>query len=410
MSSSVGTTGNATIAYLVNQYPKGSHTFIRREILALEQRGWSIKRFTVRRSGDPLVDPADLAEAEKTSVLLDAGAIGFGAALLRSLVRNPRRFCVAANLALKISRRSQRGLLYHGIYLAEACVLQHRLMAQGVQHLHAHFGTNSATVAMLASILSGIPYSFTVHGPEEFDQAPLLSLGEKVARAKFVAVISEFGRKALSGYCEPSDRDKIVVVPCGLDTGFLSHVPTPVPDEGGFVVVGRFCEQKGYGVLCEAMALLAAQKVPFAVTMIGDGELRPIIEAQITRSGLQAHVTLVGWKNSEGVRRALESARTLVLSSLGEGLPVVIMEALAMGRPVVTTDVAGIPELVENGVNGFMVPSGSAEALAEAMKKALGTSAAELTQMGLVGRDRVLAKHDVNRSAELLALQFASQS
>jgi colanic acid/amylovoran biosynthesis glycosyltransferase len=407
MNSSAGKAEKSPVAYLVNQYPKGSHTFVRREILALETLGWSVKRFTVRRSGDALVDPADQAESEKTDVLLDAGAIGLGTALVRSLVRRPRRFWEAAKVAFKVSRQSERGLLYHGIYLAEACVLQHRLKAQGVRHLHAHFGTNSATVAMLASILSGIPYSFTVHGPEEFDKAPLLSLGTKVARAKFVAVISEFGRKTLSEYCEPIDREKIVVVPCGLDSAFLSHVPTPVPNEGGFVVVGRFCEQKGYGVLCDAMALLSEQKVPFTVTMIGDGELRPYIEAQIARSGLQGQVTLLGWQNSDGVRRALESARTLVLSSLGEGLPVVIMEALAMGRPVVTTDVAGIPELVKDGINGFMVKSGSAESLADGMKRALATDAATLSQMGLQGRARVLANHDVNRSATLLAEQFA---
>ena len=154
------------IAYLTNQYPAISHTFIRREILALERLGLTIHRYSARRSKFGLVDPVDEAEARRTTVLLDQGPKGLAAALARTAAVAPARFAAATRLAQRLGRRSDRGMARHGAYLAEACVLRDAVRAQGVGLVHAHFGTNSATVAMLCHELGGPPWSFTVHGPE----------------------------------------------------------------------------------------------------------------------------------------------------------------------------------------------------------------------------------------------------
>ena len=396
------------VGYLVNQYPKGSHTFVRREILALEEMGWSVFRVSVRRTQEALSDPDDRVEAERTHAILSVGPLAILRATVLAVLTRPTAFLGAVALALRVARRSEKGRLYHLVYLAEACVLRGWLETRGITHVHAHFGTNSATVAMLCAALGGTSYSLTIHGPEEFDKAPLLSLAEKVARARFVAVISSFGRSQLFRYCDSEHWDKIVIVPCGLDKAFLAEPPTPVPTVAGFVCVGRLSEQKGHVILCQAIAKLAADNIDFHVTFIGDGELRGMIEGLIQKQGLTKSVTLAGWKSSDEVKAALRGARGLVLPSFAEGLPVVLMESLALGRPVITTYIAGIPELVENGVNGWLVPAGDVDALVAAMKAALQTSPENLSAMGAEGRSRVLVRHDIAGSARLLAALFGA--
>ncbi|MDX2021235.1 MAG: glycosyltransferase [Deltaproteobacteria bacterium] len=394
------------VGYLVNQYPKGSHTFVRREIRALEALGFRVTRVSVRRSGEPMTDAADAEEAAQTRVILEAGAGALLMGVLLTALAVPLLFCKAVALAIRVGRRSEKGRLYHLVYLAEACLLRRWLRRGGVGHVHAHFGTNSATVAMLAAALGGVTYSFTIHGPEEFDKAPLLSLAEKVARARFVAVISHFGRSQLYRLCRSEDWDKVVIVPCGLDASFLDESPVPVPPQGGLVCVGRLSEQKGHVSLCKSIAALANEGTPLSVTFIGDGELRGLVEATIAEHNLQGQVTLAGWKDTAGVKAALQGARALVLPSFAEGLPVVIMEALAMGRPVITTYVAGIPELVEHGKNGWLVAASDTGALAAAMKAALQTESQTLLKMGTEGRARVLQRHNIQTSARLLAALF----
>jgi len=400
---------NHTVAYLVNQYPKGSHTFVRREILALEALGMRVLRFTVRPTREAISDPQDVLEAKTTRAILAVGAAGLLAAMCKALILRPVAFVQSALLAIRLGRLSEKGILYHFIYLAEACVLGGWLREQSVRHVHAHFGTNSTVVAMLCASVWGVSYSFTIHGPEEFDKAPLLSLGEKVARARFVAVISSFGRSQLYRHCDSRHWDKIVIVPCGLDESFLNEAPCPVPPNGGLVCVGRLSEQKGHIILCKAAALLAEESAPFHVTFIGDGELRAEIENFIQQHKLADNVTLAGWKDGEGVKAALREARALVLPSFAEGLPVVLMESLALGRPVITTYIAGIPELVKDGVNGWLVPASDVEALAAAIRTAMKTSLNVLFEMGNQGRARVHARHDIRDSARLLSELFAAQ-
>jgi glycosyltransferase involved in cell wall biosynthesis len=402
------------LAYLTNRYPKVSHSFIRREVLALERRGVAVERFSVRPAGEDLVDPADIAERRRTHVLLGGGLTGWLALLadtLMTALRRPVAFLRAAALAWGMARRAAGtpgAYLRHAAYLAEAARLV-RLMAEaGVTHLHAHFGTNPAAVARLARALGGPPYSFTVHGPEEFDAPAALSLAGKAADAAFVVAISEFGRGQILRHLPHRQWSKVKVVRCGVDSSFLAGGPQPVPSSKRLVCVGRLCEQKGQLLLLQAAGRLAARGVDFELILAGDGEMRADLEAEIARLGLGDRVRITGWLSGEQVRRELLAARAMVLPSLAEGLPVVIMEALALGRPVISTQVAGIPELIRDRACGWLVPAGSVARLAEAMSMALRTPTPQLAMMGAVGHELVADRHDIDAEAGRLAELFLS--
>jgi len=394
------------IAYLINQYPKVSHGFIRREILALEKQGFEVQRIALRGWADPLVDSGDLRERERTRYILQAGPAGLLKATLGALARSPGRFLSAAALALRTGRRADRPWPLHLIYLAEACVMLGWLRAGGARHLHVHFGTNSAAVGMLAAALGGPAYSFTVHGPEEFDKPEFLHLREKIRRAAFVVAISSFGRSQLYRWIPYTDWPKVEVVHCGLEPMFHAGAARPMPTAPRLVCVGRLCEQKGQLLLVRAVAQLAAEGVALELVLAGDGEMRAEIEALIARHQLQAMVRITGWISSDQVRTEMLASRALVLASFAEGLPVVIMEAMALARPVVSTGIAGVPELVQPGENGWLVPAGDAQALADAMVACLRCDGAELQRMGEAARTRVLARHDVDTEAARLAGLF----
>jgi len=394
------------VAYLVNQYPHVSHSFIRREILALEAQGVTVERFSVRPSGATLVDPGDQAEQKRTQVILAAGAAGLLGALIKWKLRHPIRYLRALRMAIRVGRRSERGVLRHMIYLAEACVLAQKLQECGAEHLHAHFGTNSATVALLTRILGGPTYSFTVHGPEEFDHPEELSLGSKIEHASMVVGISDFGKSQLFRWCGYEHWPKVQVVRCGVDAAFLGGGPQPVSDNRRLVCVGRLSEQKGQLIILEALHLLNKEGIDFEMVLAGDGPMRGIIEKHIKDKGLEGKVRITGWISGDTVKQEMLAARVFVLPSFAEGLPVVLMEALALGRPVVTTYVAGIPELVQPGVNGWLIPAGSAPGLAEALKQALQTPVSRLEEMGKAGSERVALMHDVTREAGKLAGHF----
>jgi glycosyltransferase involved in cell wall biosynthesis len=298
--------------------------------------------------------------------------------------------------------------LRHFAYLAEACVLSRWFSEFGIEHVHAHFGTNSTTVAMLCRELGGPPYSFTVHGPEEFDKAKAIALEEKIKRSAFVVAVSSFGKSQLYRWCEYDQWSKIQVVHCGVDELFLKQEYIPVPDEPRLVCIGRLSEQKGHLLLIEAAGRLAAKGLVFKLILVGDGELRTQIEAMIAQLGLQNHVEITGWASNPEVQQQLLASRAMVLPSFAEGLPVVIMEALALSRPVISTYVAGIPELVEPGTCGWLVPPGSLEALTEAMRAALQAPVEKLEQMGRVGAERVAQQHNAAIEGCKLATLFQS--
>lgn len=388
------------IAYLTNQYPAVSHTFIRRELRALEARGHRLFRYSIR-TGPGLVDADDIAEQSATRYALPLSPARLAAAMARGLIGNPAGAARATRAAWRYSNASRRGLLVHLAYLAEAFVIADWCRRDRIEHLHVHFGTNPATVGALVHELSGVPFSFTVHGPEEFDRADEHGLGAKVAAAAFVAAVSSFGRSQLMRWTAFGDWNKIKIVHCGLDSAYLEE-PSQVAAAGrSLLCVARLAEQKGHFTLLEAASKLRDRGLDFRLRIIGDGPQRALMEARIKALGLSRHVQLLGSQTQAQIRQEIRASRALVLPSFAEGLPVVLMEAMAMGRPVVSTYVAGIPELVD-AESGWLVPAGDPDALSVAMRSALEADQATTERMGESARKRVQTRHNVDVSAQLL--------
>lgn len=394
------------IAYLVNQYPKPSHSFIRREIAGVEARGHVVERYTIRRSSDPCVDPADIAESGRTRVVLDGGALGLAVDVLALVLTRPVRTLRALREALDLSRGSRAGLAKHLAYFAEACRLARWLARSGAAHLHAHFGTNSTAVALLCHTLGGPPFSFTAHGTESFEAPREIGLKAKLRAARFAVAVCDYGRKELETLADPATSTPIHVVRCGVDDGFLAARPIAIPSAERLVCVARFSPEKGLFVLLDAFARVHAKRPSARLVLVGDGDLRGEIEARIARHGLADAVVLAGWCAGDRVREEIVASRALVLPSFAEGLPVVVLEALALGRPVVASAVCGIPEIVADGVDGFLVKPSDVEALANALERVLAASPAELDALGAAGRERVRARHDARREAASLARRF----
>ena len=399
----------AHVAYFVNQYPKVSHTFIRREIAALERRGVRVDRLALRGWDAEVKDPQDVVERDRTRYVLRGSLPRLVAAGLWRLASRPARGWAALRLAWQMARRAERAWPWHLVYLLEACRVVDWLEQTGAQHVHAHFGTNSTEVVMLAHALGGPGYSFTAHGPEEFDKPEFLGMARKISNAAFAVAISSFGRSQLSRWVPADQWSKIRVVHCGLEAAFFASAddlrPAVVPR---LVCVGRLCEQKGQLLLVAATAALVRRGVPVELVLAGDGEMREAVEAAIAAAGIADRVRITGWIGSDQVRDELRAARALVLPSFAEGLPVVLMEAMASGRPVISTYVAGIPELVRDGVDGWLVPAGDVEALADAMQACLEAPPQRLEAMGRSALERVRVRHSIDVEAGRLHAMFES--
>lgn len=397
------------VGYVVNTYPRPSHSFIRREIAALEGLGVHVHRFAMRDDSASLNDHADLAEQKKTEYILSTGT----RRLLQTLIRTGCASPAAVGSALALARRrasaGESSFIKQVIYLAEGATVALRAKELGLTHLHAHFGTNPARVVSYAHMLGGPSYSFTTHGPEEFDRPEALDLGGKIARAKFAVAISNYGRSQLYRWADPQDWSRIKVVHCGIEPERWSEIALmPLGESLNMVAVGRFAEQKGFGLLIRAFAQAHRTDPRMRLSLVGDGPLRGQIEAIIRQEGIAQSVDLLGWQDEAGVRAALAAAHLMVMPSFAEGLPVVIMEAMASGRPCIATYIAGIPELVRPGQEGWLVPAGSIDLLADAMVEAARTDHETLQRMGGAARKRALERHDVHNSAKILAGLFSA--
>ena len=390
------------LAYLCNLYPAVSHSFVRREIESVERLGHEIHRFSLRPAHADLRDEADVRERGLTEVVLSGGPLRLLIEALSLSLRRPVKTLRSLRTAMRLSSPGFKTKFRDVAYWLEAAWLVRRMEQLRVGHLHAHFGTNPAAVAAIARSWGGPPFSFTVHGPDEFDAPIALSLRAKIEAASFVVAISSYGRSQLMRWSDPLDWDKIGVVRCGLDAPFLEASAAPIkPDSAEFVCVARLSAQKGLPLLIAACAKLRTAGEQFHVTIIGDGELRAELEEDIRRRQFEGVVILAGVRTSDEIREHLLRCRAFVLPSFAEGLPVVLMEALALSRPVITTSIAGIPELVD-GECGWLIPAGSEDALVEAMAEALHASADDLTAKGAAGRERVHRLHDAARNAELI--------
>ncbi len=402
------------VAYLVNQYPKVSHTFIRREIAALERQGVQVDRYALRGWDADVQDPEDLQEQARTRYLLQEGVwavLPMLGAWLGRWFSAPAASWIALKTAWQMGRHADRPRLFHFIYLLEAARLCIWLRQSGAAHLHAHFGTNSAEVAMLAHLLGGPGFSFTVHGPEEFDKPQFLGLATKIEAARFVVAISSFGRSQLWRWLPADAWHKVQVVHCGLDADSFISAESAAPSPSmRLVCVGRLCEQKGQLLLLEAASLVAVDHPTFELVLAGDGEMRTALEQAIAARGLQSKVRITGWIDSSTVRTEILAARGLVLPSFAEGLPVVLMEAMAMARPVISTQIAGIPELVRPGQDGWLVAAGDVQALAQAMRECLASSPERLVAMGRSALAQVTERHHIDQQAALLRSLFTDHA
>ena len=398
------------IAYLVNQYPGISHTFVRREILALERLGVEVARFAIRSSKQGLISEEDKSEEIRTTQIVGAPVFSLLKSMAASFVASPLGAMKAFIGAVRFGWRSEAGLLRHGLYFLEALVLADWLRQAGVRHVHAHFGTNSSTVALLASRITGGGFSFTAHGPEEFDKPGLIGLKEKIEEAAFTVAISSFGMSQLRRLVSPEHWSKLKIVHCGIEAAFHEGEEALLPEVKRFLCVGRLCEQKGQLTLVEAAARLKREGRDFELVLVGDGEMRSEIEAAVRENDLDKNVILAGWKTPSEVRAEIEASRVFVLPSYAEGLPVSIMEAFMLNRPVISTYIAGIPELVEPGVNGWLAPAGDVETLSRVMMEALDADDETIIAMGRSGKAKTSERHNIDVEAVKLKAAFAAHA
>lgn len=396
------------ICYLVNQYPKISHTFIRREILALEALGVDILRVSVRQVAEALVDPVDQQEHGKTHFIISLSKARSAWAMLTAAFGRTPSLLKVLPLWYRLARNAQGSYLKHFFYLLEACWLYKFCDKHHIQHIHAHFGTNSTTVSLLCRSLGGPSYSFTVHGPEEFDSPNALSIREKIQHAKFVVAITSFCKSQLYRWADFADWQKITEVHCVVDNAMLLKAPNPVIHNQRLVSIGRLCEQKGQVILLQAIVKVKERYPAVELHLIGDGEYRGYIERFIQENQLENNVVLHGWQGTTAIIEQLDQSAALVLPSFAEGLPVVIMEAFARRRPVLTTYIAGIPELVTPD-SGWLVPAGDVDALASSIEGILTTPTADLTEKGVRGYEAVRTRHSAKTEAYRLYQQIKPQ-
>lgn len=392
------------LAYLTSTYPAASHTFILREITVLEDLGFEILPCAIREPDpDNLIGPEEQKAHARTFYVLKAARRlpTLPLALLSALAR-PGAFLRTLGLALRTAPPGLKGALKQSFYLAEALILSPHLRAGDIAHIHNHFSDHSANVAMLTSTLSGIPFSYTLHGPNELYEAHKWHFGEKTARAAFVACISHFARSQAMYFSAPEHWDKLRIVHCGVVPARYDR-PKEGSDGTRFLFVGRLTPVKGVRLLLEAFGKAAAQRDDITLDIIGDGEDRAHLEALAAPFG--ARVRFLGYRSQEEVAAALARADALVLPSFAEGLPVVLMEALAAATPVICSQVAGVAELVEDGKSGFIIPAGDVETLT-ARLLTIAETPAHAVAMGLHGQARVRAEFDIQIEAARIGRLF----
>ena len=392
------------VAYLTGEYPRATDTFIQREAAALRALGVEVATFSIRPT-DPghHVGPEQKAEAARTFCVQPAALRPgrLARAHLRAFASAPLRYLRAVALALRSAAPGASGLVYQLFYFAEAGVLAQELRRIGAFHLHNHFGNSSCSVAMLASALSGVPYSYTLHGPAELFDPMRWRIDLKIARAAFVACISNFARSQGMLFADQAHWPRMHVVHCGVDPALYAGAPRPAGAAPTLLFVGRLAAIKGLAVLLEAVAALRPRHPDLRLALVGDGPDRTALAAQAARLGIADAVEFTGYLSQTAVAARLAEADVFVLPSFAEGVPVVLMEALAAGRPVVATRVAGVAELVEDGVAGFLIPPGDPAPLADRLQRLLSDPALR-ARLGAGGRRIVEAEFDAAREAARL--------
>lgn len=390
------------IAYITGEYPRATDTFIQREVSNLRKHGLAVQTYAVRKpSLDHLVGDEQKAERARTDYLLPLNPLFLLWCHLNCAITQPGNYWQGIKLALKTSQPGFKGGLYQLFYFLEAAVLAYKLRRQGIQHIHNHIATSSCTVAMLAAKIGGGTFSFTMHGPHIFFEPHRWRLDEKIRQAQFVSCISNFCRSQGMLFVSPEHWPKLRIIHCGVEPELF----TPVHHEGQgnrLLYVGRLAAMKGLPLLFEALSQLKERFPNVKLTVVGDGEEREDIKAIAQSLNITEHIDFVGYKSQAEVREYLQQSDIFVLPSFAEGVPVVLMEAMAAGVPVLTTQIAGVPELVAHDRSGWLVPPGDVTTLVDGLATLIDN--AELRdRLGQAGQAKVAAEFNVVEEAKKLA-------
>jgi glycosyltransferase involved in cell wall biosynthesis len=406
------------IAYLCSEYPAISHTFILREVEAIRRRGAEITTFSIHRA-DPanLLSRADRAAFASTFAILPPSWSRLIGAHLRLALTKPSAYLSSLDTALRLSPPGPRGLLWQFFYFVEAVLLWDECRRRGIRHIHVHFANVSADVALLASRIGSAlqparpwSWSFTMHGPTEFFDVRHFRLAAKLRQASFVVCISDFARSQLMALSDPGAWPKLPVIRVGIPIEQFTppNGDRPAASCPEILCIGRLVPEKGQAVLVEALARLAERGQSATVTFAGDGPEREALERLARNLGVSQAVSFRGAVGQDELAALYGEASVFCLPSFAEGVPVVLMEAMAMRVPVVSTAITGTLELIEDGLSGLLVPPGRSDQLAEALGRLLADSSLR-RDLGLRGREKVLHEFNAERSAAQLHTLFVEQ-
>ncbi|MGF1644423.1 MAG: glycosyltransferase family 4 protein [Thiotrichales bacterium] len=397
-----------SLAYIVSQYPCLSMIFIIREVLQLRRLGFRIDVASINapdRSGKGLT--ADEAnEASLTYFIKPDGAKSGARAHLATLRGNPAGYLRGWRMVFRLGGFDLRKWFYNLMYFTEALMVGGWMRRKQQTHLHAHLGSQAATVAMFVKEIFGHGFSVTVHGPDEFYNAPGQYLTEKVIAADFMLCISNFARSQLMKLSPYEHWHKLEVARLGVDPQiFTPKSFEPNPEVFEIICVGRLTPAKGQHILVEALRELIAEGRKVRLRLVGDGVDRASLEQQVKSLALRDHVIFEGAVNQDRIRELYAKADAFSIPSFAEGIPVVLMEAMSMEIPCVTTRITGIPELIRDGIDGLLVaPSDSVE-LAQAIARLIDDTALR-ERLAKAGRQRILERYDLANNVDRLATVF----
>jgi colanic acid/amylovoran biosynthesis glycosyltransferase len=396
------------IAYFVSEYPATSHTFILREVLGLRQRGFEIATASINADSRPLsaVTAEERDERETTYVLKSHGLRGAVAAQIWSLWHHPRGYSRGLAAALRRSLKNPRTTLRNLFHFTEALMLGRWMQRAGIGHLHVHFATAGASVASLAKQVFPMTLSMTVHGPDEFADVRNEHFHEKVDAADFVVCISHFARSQTMQHSAPEHWKKLDVSRLGVNPLVFAPAARPLePREFSLLCVGRLTPAKGQHLLLEAIAALRDGGEQVRLHLAGDGPDRASLERHAQALGINDGVEFHGAINHDQVRGLYARCDAFVLPSFAEGIPVVLMEAMAAGLPCVSTRIAGIPELIVDGESGFLASPSSLDELTGRLRQLIHDPELR-SRLAANGRRRVCEAYDLDRNIGGLAQLF----
>lgn len=389
------------IAYLTGEYPRATDTFIQREIANLRLMGAEVDTFSIRRTSDEhIVGEEQKIERDRTFYILPANIINLVVANLSLLFSSPKKYLATIKLAWSTSQPGLRGLFYQLFYFLEAAIVAHRIKQKRIEHLHNHIAEASGTVAMLAAKMGGFSYSFTLHGPYIFFKPYQWRLDEKIKQALFVCCISNYARSQGMIFAPTQKWNRMHIIHCGVDPALFDVVSHQQPGKR-LLYVGRIAAAKGLPILLESLVILKKQHPEILLTVVGDGSDRKDLEAMTVDLGLNQNVDFVGYKSQTEVREYFQKTDVFVMSSFAEGIPVVLMEAMAAGVPVVATQIAGISELVEDKINGYLVPPGDSHLLTIRIEQLLKDCELR-AKFGTAGRAKVEKEFNIQHEAARL--------